>query len=196
MRELRLTGESDEQFRTRAERTALYAKLLIDACLQNHCMQRFIADPELPHTIESVRTSPTVRVEFEQALAIGGIGETLAATKNKHWGAGLWIMPLRPDDEFFPDRITYIYGENSLYNRRFEQRRRLKELLSRHRKLVGEAKYHPKGIFLRDLTAEQAGAIRRILSIDPGEFWRACRGSMFFDLPRRLVQRTIEFPEE
>jgi len=40
-------------------------------------------------------------------------------------------MPLEPDDEFFAYRVTYFYRENSLYNRRFEQRQRLKELLGR-----------------------------------------------------------------
>ncbi len=194
---LRLPGEGEEAFRERAERAAGIAKVLIEACLRNACMRRYIADPELPLiTEESVRRSPTVRVEYEQAVAIGGVGEALDATKSKHWGDGPWVMPLLPDDEFFPDRITYLYRANSLYNRRFEQRKRLKELLGRRwRKLVGEAQWHPKGVFLDRLKDEQTQAIRRILAIDPGRFWRGCRGREFLALPKRLVQRTLPFDD-
>ena len=54
-------------------------------------------------------------------------------------------MPIEPDDVFFPDRVTYIYRGNSLYNRRFEQRQRLKELLGkRWRPLVEAAKRQTK----------------------------------------------------
>ncbi len=170
--------------------------MLVEGCLANRCMQQFIADPALPYTEASVSSDPTVRIEYEQAIAIGGIGETLDATKNKHWGAGPWVMPLERDDDFFPDRITYLYRENSLYNRRFEQRRRLKELLGkRHRPLVEHAqnRYITKAIFLRDLTDTQGHAIRRILSIEPGDFWRACKGKLFLSLPPRLLQLEIDF---
>ncbi len=196
---LRFDGETDAAFRRRAERAATVAKLLIKGCLENECMQRYIADPALPmHTAEAARRSPTVRVEYEQAIAIGGIGETLAATKSKHWGEGPFILPLDPQDEFFADRITYVYRANSLYNRRFEQRKRLKELLGRrYRPLVEAAKYkrHTKKMFLESLTADQANAIRRILGVAPGEFWRACRGTRFLDLPPRQVQLELPFSE-
>lgn len=43
-------------------------------------------------------------------------------------------------------------------------------------------------IFLQNLTDEQAKAIRDILSVEPGEFWRACKGRTFLDLPPRIVQ--------
>src|SRR5438105_2315540 len=89
------------------------------------CMQQYIEDPTLPeYSVESVLRCPTVRVEYEQAFAIGGIGECLAATSKKTWGAGPQILPLALDDWFYPERITYVFKENSLYNRRFEQRRR------------------------------------------------------------------------
>ena len=94
-------------------------------------------------------------------------------------------MPLEVDDEFFPDRIGYCYRENSLYNRRFEQRRRRKEMLGRkYRPLVERAKYqrHPQSIFLDHLTREEADAIRRIVGVEPKVFWRACRGKLFLDL--------------
>ncbi len=188
MHSLRLPGETDDEFRTRAERAGTIARMLVDACLQNQQIRKLIEEGTL--TVDVCRRHPTVRVEFEQAIAIGGIGETLEATKGKHWGEGPWIMPLEPDDQFFPDHITYLYRENSLYNRRFEQRRRLKEILGKYRPLVEHAKsrYITKGLFLRDLTAEQGIAIRRLLGIEPGEFWRACKGKIFLDLPKRLVQ--------
>jgi len=191
---LRMEGESDVEFRHRVERFAPIAKLLIDACLANRLIQQRIASGEL--TVGACRCNPTVRVEFDQAVAFGGIGETLAATQHKNWGDGPWVMPLEPDDEFFADRITYIYREHSLYNRRYEQRMRLKELLGReHKKLVGEAKYHTKRIFLADLSDRQARAIRRRLNVEPGLFWRACQGKVFLPLPPRIVQLQFEFTD-
>ena len=47
MRSLRLPGETDQEFRSRAERTVIIAKHLIDAALANYCIQHFIADPAL-----------------------------------------------------------------------------------------------------------------------------------------------------
>lgn len=45
---LRFDGESDDQFRVRAERVLRVAKVLVSACLANRCMLRYIADPLLP----------------------------------------------------------------------------------------------------------------------------------------------------
>ncbi len=192
MHSLRLSGETDDEFRQRAERAARVAHVLIAGCLANRRVQELLADGSL--TERECRSNPTVRVEFEQAIAIGGIGETLAATRSKHWGAGPWITPLEPEDDFYTDRITYLFRENSLYNRRFEQRKRLKELLGkRFRSLVGEAqnRYTTKQIFLRNLTDTQAKAIRDVLGVEPGEFWRACKGKTFLDLPTRLIQMEL-----
>ncbi|MBN8625194.1 MAG: hypothetical protein J0M17_06885 [Planctomycetes bacterium] len=113
-----------------------FVRALVDGCLGNHRIRQLLAAGELCE--EGCRRNPTVRVEFEQAVAIGGIGETLKATKSKFWGAGPSIVPLEPDDDFYSDRITYLFRDNSLYNRRFLQRKRLKELLGkRFRPLVG-----------------------------------------------------------
>lgn len=61
--------------------------MLIEACLSNRCVLRYIADPELPMYSEAaVRRDPVVRIEYEQAIAIRGMGECLAATRSKHWG--------------------------------------------------------------------------------------------------------------
>jgi len=70
-------------------------------------VRAYIEDPSIPHIAESVTRNPTVRVEYQQAIAIGGIGECLAATKGKQWGEGPWVMPLDADDWFYADRITY-----------------------------------------------------------------------------------------
>ncbi len=197
MRTLRFSGESDDEFRARAERAGRIAKHLVEACLANWCTQDYIADPALPHYTEAtVRVSPIVRVEYEQAIALGDLGSCLSATASKRWGDGPWVMPLEADDTFFADRVTYVYRTNSLYNRRFEQRRRLKELLGRqHRPLVETAKRETKTLFLRFLTEHQAGVIRRILGVEPDAFWRACQGRAWLDLPARLIQREFDFAE-
>lgn len=158
-------------------------------------MQSYIDDPTSPHTVESVRRNPTVRVEYEQAIAIGGIGECLAATKTKNWGSGPSVMPLDMDDWFYPDRITYLFRSNSLYNRRFHQRRRMKQLLGIHRALVGEAMADTKKRFLAQLTTEQMTAIQRVLRVGPERFWRAAKGRVFLDLPLEFVQGELDFGE-
>ena len=192
---LRFDGESDPEFRARAERTARIATVLIAACLTNRCMRSYIDDPSSPYTAESVVRNPTVRVEYEQAIAIGGIGECLAATKSKNWGAGPSVMPLEIDDWFYPDRITYLFRPNSLYNRRFHQRRRMKKLLGRHRSLVEEAKASTKELFLKHLTSEQRTAIHRIFHVGPGMFWRAAKGTTFLSLPAEFAQGELDFGE-
>lgn len=144
-----------------------------------------------------MRRSPIVRIEYEQAIAIGDIGSTLSATRSKHWGDGPQILPLQPDDWFHADRITYCYREESTYNRRFLQRQRLKELLGkRWRPLVERAKRDTKTLFLRDLTTEEARAIQRILEIDSGEFWRIAKGRKLVTLPPRLIQREFDFGDD
>jgi hypothetical protein len=121
------------------------------------------------------------------------------ATRNKSWGDGPYIRPIAPDDPVDPMYILYVFRENSRYNRRYEQRRRMKELLGRrHRSLVEKAKYkrHTKKMFLESLTAAQADAIRRIFNVEPGIFWRAARGRYTLDLPPRLVQLGFDFMED
>lgn len=197
MHTLRFDGESDDEFRMRAARVGRIAKVLVKACLANRWVQEFMADPAMPEwTADNVRTSPTVRVEYDQAIAIGDLGSCLSATKSKYWGAGPWVMPLEPDDEFFPYRVTYIYRPDSLYNRRFQQRQRLKELLGRRwRPLVEAAKRRTKTLFIEGLTKGEAEAIRRVLSVSPDRFWRAATGRELLRLPPRLVQQEFEFGE-
>ena len=194
---LRFDGESDEQFRVRAERTVTIARVLVQACLANQCVQRMLSSAEPLRLDEAgIRRNPIVRVEYEQAYAIGGIGECLHATQKKHWGDGPWIMPLQPDDEFLPMFITYVFRENSVYNRRFHQRMRLKELLGRnHAPLVQFAKERTRALFLRDLRNDQRLAILNRVKVTPEIFWRACQGRTFLDLPKRPTQLLLPFNE-
>jgi hypothetical protein len=157
-------------------------------------MRAYLEDPSLPqYTVEGVLRGPTVRLEYEQAIAIGGIGECLAATANKNWGKGPQVLPLEVDDWFYADRVTYIFKAGSLYNRRFHQRRRMKQLLGKNRALVGDAKSSTKADFLKGLTGEQAKALRRAFRVSPGEFWRAANGATFLALPPEFVQEELDF---
>ncbi len=194
-RSLRLPGETDNAFAARARRIAEIARTLVDACLANECMQHQIADDDLPTiTEQSVRRSPVVRVEFEQAIAFGDIGSALAATKHKHWGYGPQILPLETGDWFYAKFVTYQYRESSVYNRRFEQRRRLKELLGRKwRPLVERAKRQTKTEFLNGLQASESAAIFRRLDIDAAQFWRASKGKAWLDLPPRIIQQEFDW---
>jgi len=183
-RSLRFDGETDDQFLQRAKRAAKIARLLIDACLQNECVQDYLADNSVLLDEKSVKANPIVRIEYEQAIAFGGIGETLAATKSKHWGEGPYLLPLQPADWFYAERITYQFRENSLYNRRYEQRRLMKQLLGKDlRKLVGDANYKRHGweIF-RDnyLTPQREQQIESRLGLTAKEFWRAARGKVLY----------------
>ena len=53
---LRFPQESDHAFRARAVRAATYAKILVDACLANRCVQEYIAAGELGYSVQA--TSP------------------------------------------------------------------------------------------------------------------------------------------
>lgn len=194
MRELRMLGESDAEFRVRAERAGRIARILVEAALANGCVRQLIADCTLGISEQSVRTYPPVRVEYEQAVAIGDLGTCLRATQSKHWGAGPHVLPLQPDDPVDPGRILYLFRENSIYNRRFEQRRRLKELLGReHRHLVRDAMQArwTKDLFLAELSITSRQAIERTLHLTPSEFWHAARGERLLKRLPAERQRTL-----
>jgi hypothetical protein len=174
------------------ERTARIAHVLVDAALANHDIQSYLADPEPPRiwTIDGVRRNPTCRVEWRDAIVIGGIGESLAAARHKNWGSFIGVLPLQPDDPVHWCRILYLYKTTSPYNRRFEQRTALKQILGRkHRKLVTQAMSSTKRDFLTHwLTEDGAYVIKRRLHLDPGQFWRAAKGRDFLQLPDLPVQ--------
>ena len=194
---IRLDGETDDQFRDRVERMARIATVLVHAALESVSVQQMIADGTLPQTAQAVRENPSLRVEYDQAIAIGDLGSGLGSTRNKHWGAGPRIMPLKPDDPVDLWRVLYLYRENCVYHRRFVQRQRMKRLLSReHRKLVKMAKRETKRRFIESLTEEQTWVIRRKFRVGPAEFWKAVKGRAFLDLPTPLVQMEFEFDGE
>jgi hypothetical protein len=120
-------------------RMARIARVLVQACLENVCVQEYVADPQLNDIwkVESLSRCPIVRVEWEYAAVIGCAGESLAAARNKNWGAFKGVMPLNVNDPVHPSRILYVYSPDCPYNRRIEQRKALKRILGRdHRKLV------------------------------------------------------------
>jgi hypothetical protein len=193
---LRAPNQPETAFRIRVERAARLTQVLVDGALANHCVRAFIDDPALPYSIESVRLSPDVRVEFAEAIAIGDLFGSLRATRSKHWGDGPVIRPLQPDDPVDPVRLLYIYRPSSRLRRRYEQRVRLKDLLGRrYRQLVGRAYRQTRRSFLASLSIDEAQAIRRILRIGPIQFWRAAKGHRLIDLPPRLVQLEFNFSD-
>jgi len=201
MRDLRFPGESGDEFRARAERAGRVARILVEAALANHCVRQLIADKVIGHSEASVRMSPPVRIEYEQAIAIGDLGTCLRATKSKHWGDGPYVLPLEPDDPVDAMRVLYLFRENSVYNRRFLQRRKLKELLGKkHRKLVQTAMQSrwTKDLFLAELTIADREAIERCLHLTPSEFWHAAKGQRFLaQLPaERQLTLGLEIAEE
>lgn len=192
--DLRFPDETDAAFLARVIRTARVASVLVASCLANHEVQAALQTGELKE--RDLRSCPIVRVDWEQAIGIGRAGEVLSACKNKNWGDGPYILPLEPNDQVGGCRIGYVYKPSSLYNMRFEQRNRLKQMLGKQfRKLVGTAKYHTKTIFMQYLTIDEANAIRRRIHVEPGIFWRAAKGKVLLDLPKRDRQREL-FPAE
>src|SRR2546426_5799304 len=164
---LRLEGETDAEFRSRVERAARIASVLVRAALDNVCVQAMIANSALQHAEDEMRVNPPLRVEYEQAIAIGDLGSCLSSTRNKHWGDGPFVMPLQRDDPVDSWRVLYIYRETSVYYRRFIQRQRMKRLLSRtHRKLVKAATRATKRQFLDSLTEQQVAIMRRTFGVD------------------------------
>lgn len=172
-------------------RFARIANVLIDAALANRDIQSYLADPRPPKlwTIDGVRRNPTCRVEWEHAVVIGGIGESLAAARHKSWGEFIGVLPLAPSDPVHWCRLLYLYKASSPYNRRVEQRHALKRILGRqHRPLVTLASRSTKRDFLAALSELGAHAIKRQLHLEPGQFWRAAKGHDFLDLPKPPVQ--------
>jgi hypothetical protein len=55
--------------------------------------------------MQSYLASPIVRVELVEAIAIGGLGETIDTARSKTWGDCPFVMPLETDDWFFSDRV-------------------------------------------------------------------------------------------
>lgn len=172
-------------------RLARVARILVDAALANRDIQAHLADTRSPGlwTVDGVCRNPTCRVEWEHAIVIGGIGESLAAARNKSWGPFIGVLPLEPDDPVHWCRILYLYKASCPHHRRVEQRHALKRILGRHhRSLVTQASRSTKRDFLASLPELGAYTIKRRLHLDAGEFWRAAKGHDFLNLPDPPVQ--------
>lgn len=185
--------------KTEIERIGRIAHVLIDAALANRDIQAHLADPRPPKlwTIERVRRNPTCRVEWEHAVVIGGIGESLAAARHKAWGRFIGVLPLAPEDPVHWCRILYLYKASNPSNRRFEQRRAIKRILGRrNRTLVTLAARSTKRDFLAALSELGAYVINRRLHLDPGQFWHAAKGRDFLDLPKPPVQMVLFTDDE
>jgi hypothetical protein len=183
-----------------AERAARIARVLIDAALANEYVREYMRDltpwPEGSYglwTVDRVRRNPPVRVEFEHAYAIGGLGESLAACRNKPtFGAFIGVLPVAPDDPVGEFRIMYVYKESSPYNRRVEQRRWMKKKLGRGwRRLVTKASRTTKGLWLKQVTAEDSRVIRAKMGINAGAFWRAAKGRTILPRPKEWKQLNL-----
>lgn len=107
----------------------MIAKCLVDAALNNHCVQEMMADTT--HTlgaltIEQVRNNPPVRWEFEHATAVGELTGTRHLWK-KNWGEFIGVLPVEPETPVDRCRWLHIFKDTCPYQIRFMQRRRLED---------------------------------------------------------------------
>ena len=185
--------------KTEIERIGRIAHVLIDSALANRDIQAHLADPRPPRlwTIEGVRHNPTCRVEWEHAIVIGGIGESLAVARHKNWGPLIGVFPLALTDPVHWCRILYLFKASSPFNRRHEQRPALKRILGRQqRPLVTLAARSTKRDFLATLSELGAHVIKRRLHLEPGQFWRAAKGRDSLDLPKPPVQLLLSTDDD
>ncbi len=166
--------------------------MLTNACLANRDAQALIAERREPYSESGLRRHPIVRIDFEEGFAIASIGEELAATRCKHWADGPSILPLEPDDPVDSRRILYVFKKNSRYKRRFDQRKRLTQLLGQANRTPEE---RAKRSTTSELTGEETKAIWRALEVSAGTLWRAARVKMFIDLPSGMVRRSLPFDD-
>ncbi len=191
-----------------AERLARFAKVLTSAALANKYVRLYLRDPHPKFTAwaeEKVRAAPPVRVEFEHAYVLGGLGESLAAAKGKcTFGKFLGVLPVEPWDPVGEMNVMYVFKGASPYNRRVEQRRwmkkRLEGLGKGFRSLVTTATAASKREFVgwthgwcksfQGGASAAAEAIRLAFGagVDLGRFWRMARGSEMVELPKPPVQ--------
>ena len=132
-------------------------------------------------------------VEYEHTLVISGIGEGLSIGKGKNWGLIVGVFPLEPADPVHPSRVLYLFKDSNPYQRRFDQRRYMRERL-RAGRLVTRALRSRLGAFVPMLTAADVALIKDRLGLDPREFWRAAKGRAVLAIPtqRSLLDRAIE----
>jgi hypothetical protein len=133
-----------------------------------------------------------VRVEFSHAFILGRVGESFAAARYKAWGEFISIHPLDARDPIDPVRIVFAFKTSAPYQRRFEQRTRLRQMLGKdYAPLVLKALRSTKGEFLERLTKDEAARLRARTGLGPSRFWRAAKGREFVNLPAPARQLTL-----
>lgn len=165
------------------------ARALVDGAFANLDVREHMKDPVFGSmwTPERLKRSPPVRVEYETTTVISGIGEGMSIGRGKNWGDVLGVFPVRPEDPVHPTRMLYIYKENNPYNKRFEQRERMRAMMpARYKKLVSRALRTQKKWFLEELTDDAITAIREALRLGPEEFWRAAKGRAWVAFPETV----------
>lgn len=151
------------------------------AALANEDVKAFIAEGEW--SAEYVWRDTPINLEFEEGIVVGSLAECINAGAGKNWGKLIGIKPLQPTDGVLPRNNRYT--ERSRYNRRFLQRKALKKRLGKdYAKLVVRAMGFSKARFLEVVTEEQKARIKARLDLEPGDFWRAAKGSLILDLPK------------
>ena len=164
----------------------------VAACLANEHVSRYLADRRLGWSRPSLEASPIVRVEFEHALVLGRLGESLCAARHKAWGNLFGVQPLEGKDPVHPSRIVYAFKAAAPYQRRFEQRRRLRRRLGKeYAPLVPRAMGAGKGEFLATLSEDEAARVRARTGLEPGRFWRAVKGRELIGWPESPRQPTL-----
>src|SRR3954447_7955224 len=143
----------------------------VEACLANEAVSWYLANGLTGWSEVSLKTSPIVRVEFDHAFVLGRLGESLSAARSKAWGEFRSIQPLDPRDPIDPMRVVYAFKETAPYQRRFEQRGRLRRMLGKHyAPLVLRALRSTKGEFTRGLTEDESARVRARTGLGPGRF--------------------------
>jgi hypothetical protein len=164
----------------------------VEACLANEAVASYLANGLTAWSDATLRGNPIIRVEFGHAFVLGRLGESLSAARSKAWGEFLSIQPLDPRDPVDPMRVVYAFKETAPYQRRFEQRGRLRRLLGKqYSPLVLRALRSTKGEFTRGLTEDETARIRARTGLRPGRFWRAAKGKEFINWPQPPRQLTL-----
>jgi hypothetical protein len=164
----------------------------VEACLENECVKSYLADGRTGWCRESLQVGPVVRVEFEHALVLGQLSESFSIARQKAWGEFLGVRPLDPRDPIDPVRVVFVFKDSATYQKRFEQRVRLRRKLGKdYAPLVLRALRSGKGEFLAGLTEDESARIRARTELEPGRFWRAAKGREFITWPEPLRQLTL-----
>jgi hypothetical protein len=164
----------------------------VAACLVNEHISRYLTDRRPGWCRPSLEASPIVRVEFEHTFVLGRLGESLCAARHKAWGNFLGVRPLEALDPVHPSRIVYAFKAAAPYQRRFEQRRRLRRMLGKeYAPLVPRAMGAGKTAFLASLSEDEAALVRARTGLEPGRFWRAVKGRELIRWPEPPRQLTL-----